>query len=77
MVEQVTVYTTPTCPWCGKVKEFLGEKGVSFNEIDITKDFAGARQMIERTGQRSVPVTVIGDRTIVGFDREELERVLV
>ena len=75
-MEQVTVYTTPTCPWCGKVKDFLNEKGVSYQEMDVAKDPAGARQMIERTGQRSVPVTVVGDQTIVGFDREGLERIL-
>ena len=54
----------------------MNEKGVSYQEMDVAKDPAGARQMIERTGQRSVPVTVVGDQTIVGFDREGLERIL-
>ena len=75
-MEQVTVYTTPTCPWCIKVKDFLREKGVAFEEVDVAHDPAGARRMIELTGQRGVPVTAIGGEVVVGFDRTELERRL-
>ncbi|MGE5549248.1 MAG: glutaredoxin family protein, partial [Bacteroidota bacterium] len=32
-MEQVTVYTTPTCPWCDRLKDYLREKGVSYNEV--------------------------------------------
>lgn len=75
-MENVTVYTTPTCPWCGKVKAFLTEKGVSFKEVDVSRDAEAAKKMVELTGQRSVPVTVIGQHAVIGFDRAELERRL-
>ena len=48
------VYTTPTCPWCGKVKEYLQAKGVQYSEIDVAADASGARRLVELTGQRSV-----------------------
>lgn len=73
-MEQVTVYTTPTCPWCDRLKDYLREKGVSYNEVDVSSDAGGARRMIELTGQRSVPVTVVGDAVVVGFDQVELEK---
>lgn len=76
MEQQVTVYTTSSCPWCHKVKDFLMEKGVTFKEVDVGRDPQGANEMIDLTGQRSVPVTKIGEKVIVGYDRAELERLL-
>lgn len=75
-MEQVTVYTTPTCPWCTKVKNYLEDKGVSFEEVNVASDREGARRMIELTGQRGVPVTVIGANYVVGYDPEKLEHSL-
>lgn len=71
-MEQIDVYTTPTCPWCGKVKEFLREKGAKYSEIDVAADPSGARKLVELTGQRSVPVTVKKDQIVVGYDPEQL-----
>ncbi len=73
---EVKVYTTSTCPWCTKVKEYLADKGVAYQELDVGNDRQAAREMIELTGQRGVPVTVIGDKIVVGFDEAELERGL-
>jgi glutaredoxin 3 len=75
-VEEITVYTTPTCPWCTKVKSYLGEKGVAYKEVDVAADAGAARQMVEITGQRSVPVIAKGSQFIVGFNQEEIERML-
>lgn len=73
---EVTVYTTPTCPWCDRLKGYLREKGVSYNEQDVAGDREAARRMIELTGQRSVPVTVVDQHVVVGFDRAELDKYL-
>ncbi|MCL6613216.1 MAG: NrdH-redoxin [Firmicutes bacterium] len=72
---EVTVYTTPSCPWCNRLKDFLRARGVAFAEVDVSRDPAAARRLVELTGERSVPVTIAGGHTIVGFDREELERL--
>ncbi len=58
------------------VKEFLSQKGVSFTEKDVSRDPAAAQEIVRRTGQMGVPVTVIDGETIVGFDRARLEAVL-
>ena len=73
---EIKVYTTPACPWCNKVKDYLKEKGVQFREIDVASDMNEAVQLVERTGRRTVPVIEIGDQIIVGFNREKLEELL-
>lgn len=73
---EVTVYTTPTCPWCGKLKDFLDEEGIPYNEVNVAEDVQGAKEMIEKTGQRGVPVTTIGDQVVIGYDPEGIKRLL-
>ena len=72
----VVVYTTPTCPYCHQVKQFLLQRGIQFTERDVSVDKAAAMEMIQRTGQRGVPVTIIDDQVVVGFDRARLEQLL-
>ncbi len=70
------VYTTPTCPYCRMVKEFLSQRGVPFVEKDVSVDRSAAMYMVQRTGQQGVPVTEINGQFVVGFDRPHLERLL-
>lgn len=59
------------------VKEFLSTRGVPYHEHDVSRDPAAAQEMIQRTGQRGVPVTIInGDKLVIGFDRPALEEAL-
>ena len=73
---KVKVYSTKTCPWCHKTKEFLKEKGVKFEDIDVGADQKAANEMIEKSGQMGVPVIDVDGKIIVGFDKEELEKSL-
>ena len=75
-MDEITVFTTPTCPWCTKTKTYLKDKGISFTEKDVADDSDAAREMIELTGQRSVPVIQKGGQYVVGFDPERLENML-
>ncbi len=73
---EVTVYSTPTCPWCVKAKEFLKANKVDFKEVNVAEDEKGKEEMIEKSGQMGVPVIVIDDTVIVGFDEDELKKAL-
>jgi glutaredoxin-like YruB-family protein len=75
-MEDITVYTTPTCPWCTKVKSYLKTKGVNYNEVNVVEDIDAAQKMVELTGQRSVPVVTIGERYIVGYDPDRIDSML-
>lgn len=73
---KVIVYSTPTCPYCKMAKEFLKEKNVAFEDIDVGTDHAKAKEMIEKTGQMGVPVLDIDGKLIIGFDKEEITAAL-
>lgn len=62
----IKIYTTPTCAYCHALMDWLDEKGVQYEEVDASKDKTIS----------SVPVTVIGDERIVGFDRPAIKRAL-
>jgi len=75
-MEKVKVYSTPTCPWCIKAKEFLEENKVEFENIDVSSDQKASEEMVERSGQMGVPVIDIGGTIIVGFDQEKIKQTL-
>ncbi len=72
----VILFTTPTCSWCRTVKQYLRKNDVRFKEVDITRDEKAARDMVRRTGQQGVPVTLINNRPVVGFNKNEINRLL-
>ncbi len=73
---EVKVYSTPTCPYCKMVKDFLSKKGVSFQEVDVSSDQSAAEEMVKTTGQMGVPVVVVDGEAVVGFDKEKIESLL-
>lgn len=72
----VIVYTTPTCGYCHQVKALLSQKGVKYTEHDVSVDKVAAEDMVRKTGQMGVPVVIIGNEVVVGFDRARLEQLL-
>lgn len=72
----VKVYSTPTCSWCVKAKDYLKANNISFEDIDVTKDQNAAKVMVEKSGQRGVPVLDINDNIIVGFDKANIDKLL-
>jgi glutaredoxin-like YruB-family protein len=74
--QSVKIYATPTCPYCNIAKAFLRENKVDFTDIDVSRDRAAAREMIEKSGQMGVPVLDIDGKLIVGFDRDAIKKAL-
>ncbi len=74
--KRVVVFTTPNCPWCRKTKEYLRKNNIRFKEIDVTRDHAAARDIVRRTGQRGVPVILINNKPVVGFNKPLLDKLL-
>lgn len=72
----VKVYTSPTCTWCTKLKDYLTKKGVEFEAIDVSKDRAVVKELVAKTGQMGVPVTEIEGEYIIGFDKEKINAKL-
>jgi glutaredoxin 3 len=72
---EVTIYTTPTCPWCHKAKAWFRDKKIRYKEIDVTSDRSGAEEMVRISGQTGVPVIVVGNEVIVGFKESRLNEI--
>ncbi len=67
-MNQITVYTTNTCPYCVMMKNFLKEQGLSFKEVNVQQDQAAANRLVAATGQLGVPQTEINGQWVLGFD---------
>ena len=76
MEKDVKVYTLPTWPHCKTAKEYLSQKGITYQEFDVGKDKEAAKEMIRVSSARSVPVIVIGKEVIVGFDTARIDAAL-
>lgn len=76
LMAKVMVYSTPTCPWCVRAKEFLKQNKIKFEDKDVSEDETARNEMIEKSGQMGVPVFDIGGTVIVGFDKEAIKKAL-
>jgi len=72
----VRVFTSVSCPFCFTLKEFLKEKGIKFEDIDVSKDEKAREELIKKSGKMEVPVVEIDGQIVVGFDREKICKLL-
>jgi len=74
--KKVAIYTTPTCPYCKRAKEYLSRKGISYQEYNVAVDRDKAKEMIQKSGQMGVPVITIDNEVVVGFNQVQLDSLL-
>ncbi len=72
----INIYTTPTCGYCVKAKQYLKSKNLSFNEYDVSRDARRAEEMVRKSGQMGVPVLEVNGRVIVGFNQGAIDGAL-
>ncbi len=75
-MHRVIVFSTPTCAWCRRTKQYLRENRISFKEVDVSRDRHAAMDIMRRTGQTGVPVVLIDNRPVVGFNKPLINRLL-
>ena len=76
MQKTVKIYSTPTCHFCQLAKEFFAEDSVPFENLDVSTDLNARTEMVEASGQMGVPVIIIGDDLIVGFNKPKVAELL-
>ncbi len=74
--KKVVIYSTPTCPYCKRAKEYLSRKGIRYTDINVAQDKEKAKEMTQKSGQMSVPVIIIDDEIVVGFNQALLDKLL-
>jgi len=72
----VVIYSTPTCHFCHAAKEFFGKHHVEYTDYNVAEDAEKREEMVQKTGQMGVPVIVIGEEVVVGFDEARLRDLL-
>lgn len=76
MAKSVKVYSTVTCPYCVRVKQFLKDNNITYVDYDVAVDQVKATEMVDKSGQMGVPVIDIEGEIIVGFDKERIKQAL-
>lgn len=76
MAKNVKVYSTPTCPFCIRAKQFLKENNIQFEDIDVSVNQEKAQEMMKKSGQMGVPLIDIDGELIVGFDKAKIKEEL-
>jgi len=72
---RIIIFTGASCPWCSRVKEYLKGKRFRFREVNVEKDRDGAKEL-QRRNIKGVPVVLINNRVIVGFDKVKIDKLL-
>ena len=76
-MKKVTIYSTPSCHFCHMAKDFFKEKGVEFEDFDVSTNLPKRKEMLEKSGQMGVPVIIIEDKDIiVGFNKSKIVELL-
>lgn len=75
-MKNVIIYSTPTCHFCHMAKDFFDEKGIKYTDYNVLTDMEKRQEMIDKSGQMSVPVIMIDGKIVIGFDQAEIESML-
>ena len=74
--KKVEIYSTESCHFCHLAKDWLGEKGVAFVDYNVGQDMERRKEMVEITGQLGVPVIKIGNEVMIGFNPDQMAKIL-
>lgn len=76
-IKNITVFSTSTCAYCPMVKKWLNIKGYQYDEVNLDQDATRQQEMIQKSGQMAVPVTIIEkddgrESIVVGYNIGQL-----
>lgn len=69
---RVRLFIKPYCGWCQEAEEWLGERGVRYDALDVTSDRVARKEMVELSGQTLAPVIEVDGRVLADFDTGQL-----
>ncbi len=74
--KKVVIYSTPTCPYCKRAKDYFTQKGIAYTDYNVAEDREKAREMIQKSKQMGVPVIIVDGEVLVGFNQAKLDSLL-
>lgn len=75
-IMKVTIYSTPGCVYCKKVKAYLTQKNIEYTDIDVSVNRAAAEEIVKRSGQMGVPQIDIDGQIVIGADIPKINQLL-
>ncbi len=75
-MSKITVYSTPTCHFCHMAKDFFTANSIAFEDFDVSSNLDKRKEMVDKSGQMGVPVIIIDDKLIVGFNKPKIVELL-
>ena len=75
-MKKVEIYSTPTCHFCHMAKDFFNANKIAYTEYDVASDREKRKEMVDKSGQMGVPVILIDNNLIVGFDKSKIVKLL-
>lgn len=72
----IKVYSSENCGYCHKLKSYLDSMGINYTVVDVDASEDNAYELIRLTNQSAIPVTLINDKTIIGFDKAKIDEAL-
>ncbi|MGB9726687.1 MAG: glutaredoxin family protein [Minisyncoccia bacterium] len=73
---EIKIYSSPDCPYCYTVKDYLAQKEIEFEEIDLYENPEKRKEMEKISHQKNIPVLVINNEVIVGWNKEKIDELL-
>lgn len=78
---KIKIYSTPSCVYCKILKDYLSQKNIAFEDIDVAANHVAGREMVKKSGQMGVPVSIITtdngkEEIIIGFDKARISKLL-
>jgi glutaredoxin-like YruB-family protein len=77
MIKKITIYSTPTCHYCAVAKDYLKDKNIPFEVIDVKEDLKAREHMKQISGQMGVPVIDVKGKIMSGWDEEKFNSLLI
>lgn len=74
-MKKVDIYTSNTCGYCHAAKDYFNENNIEFTEHNISENSQAKNELMQK-GYRSVPVIIIDNNELLGFDKEKLSSLL-
>lgn len=75
-MKPVKIYSTPSCIYCNIAKNFFKEHNIAYEDYNVAADMEKRKEMVAKSGQMGVPVIVIGEDIVVGFNKPQVSQLL-
>ena len=71
--EKIRLFVKPFCGWCHEAKDWLDERGIEYEELDVISDRAAWKEMVHISGQTLAPVIDVDGEVLADFGTDQLE----